>query len=370
MKVLGEDETLEIALGGRSISRVGEGELKLAVRGWSIKSQAHDSKLAAEIRAVMQEPGPALACLPRIYKGIPNEPFWRNFENPAFRAHYRLTEYGSAFITRPDVAPNIDRPDYWEKARRLWAGRDVTLIAPALKTLPMPEAASVRLVQCPPVQAWAAVDRIEEEVGRPAGPILICAGATATALAARLARKGLWAIDIGHMGHFMGAAGAWSVGREALISPGHLERSRKLLKTGGYAGGRRYAEDVLAFARELGAYGMVDYGAGKGTLKKALAADFAGPIEEYDPAVPGIDRLPKPADLIVCAEVLEHVEPDRLDAVVSHIHRLAKKGAFFAVATRPAKDETWWLKALERPGWRVERQAGDGGVLKVWVAVE
>jgi hypothetical protein len=237
------------------------------------------------------------------------------------------------------------------------------------------------------VQAYGEIDRIEEEIGKPSGPVFLVIGATATALAARLARKGLWAMDMGHLGHFMGAAGAYGLDRTTLISPAYLEQNRQLHATASYGvSGKRSCEDVLAFAREVDAFGMLDYGSGRGTLKAALVqAGFKGPIEEYDPAIEGRTNLPKPADLVTCTDVLEHVEPEKLDAVLKHIFSLAKKAAFLLIATRPAQkslpdgrnahllveDAPWWLAKLEREGWALQRlESREGRDLKVWMVRE
>lgn len=381
--ILTEDETLDIALAGRSISRVGEGELKFTLNKWDLKSQDYRPKLAEEIRRVLSVPSPALACLPRYLKTMPNEPFWRRFETQAYRDLRGLSTYGSAFISRPDVATNIDRPDYWAKVAKLWASKDVTLAGPSLKVLPMPEAASVRLVEVPVVQAYDEIDRIEEEIGEPAGPVLLVIGATATALADRLARKGLWAMDMGHLGMFMGAAGSYSLDRDALISPAYLAQNRELHAREKFGvSGKKSCADVMAFASEIAGFGLLDYGCGRGTLKAALvAAGFKGPVEEYDPAIKGRDSLPKPADLVTATDVLEHVEPEKLDAVLAHIRRLSLKGAFFVIATRKAKKTLgdgrnahllvkpaeWWLARLSASGFVIDRtEENPGHDLKVW----
>jgi len=57
---------------------------------------------------------------------------------------------------------------------------------------------------------------------------------------------------------------------------------------------------------------------------------------DYDPAVTGMDDTPLFADLVTCCDVLEHIEPERLDRVLAHIRSLARKAVFFVVATRPA----------------------------------
>ena len=120
---------------------------------------------------------------------------------------------------------------------------------------------------------------------------------------------------------------------------------------------RHYAEQVKHLAEAMGAVSILDYGCGKGCLKAALPDE---PIHEYDPAIPGKDHEPSPAHLLVSIDVLEHVEPACLDQVLDHMQRLAYRGVFLTVATRPAKKTLadgrnahlivesidWWLPKL------------------------
>jgi 2-polyprenyl-3-methyl-5-hydroxy-6-metoxy-1,4-benzoquinol methylase len=101
------------------------------------------------------------------------------------------------------------------------------------------------------------------------------------------------------------------------------------------ASGRCYAESVNEVAERFKAESILDYGCGKGTLARAVGRE----VTEYDPAVPGKDRLDPEAtfDLVVCTDVLEHVEPEHLYDVLYDIKRRARKAVFFAIATRPAK---------------------------------
>lgn len=125
-------------------------------------------------------------------------------------------------------------------------------------------------------------------------------------------------------------------------------------------GAFRWSETVLQLREELGAETVLDYGAGKRTLGIALGSP--GWFREYDPAVPEIAELPtEQADMVVCADVLEHIEPDRLDGVLEHIRTLAKKGAFLVISTRESTksledgrnahlslhDAAWWKAKLE-----------------------
>jgi hypothetical protein len=43
------------------------------------------------------------------------------------------------------------------------------------------------------------------------------------------------------------------------------------------------------------------------------------------------------ADVVVCADVMEHIEPECLDDVILHIRALAKQYAIFVIATQPSK---------------------------------
>ena len=72
----------------------------------------------------------------------------------------------------------------------------------------------------------------------------------------------------------------------------------------------------------------LDYGCGKATL---------GLPNAYDPAIPGLDSPPAPADLVVCTDVLEHVEPEFLDNVLDDLRRVTRNVLLVAVSTVPAK---------------------------------
>lgn len=97
--------------------------------------------------------------------------------------------------------------------------------------------------------------------------------------------------------------------------------------------GIKWVAKIASLADAMKCDGILDYGCGKGLLAAALPELK---IREYDPAIPGKDEEPKPADLVVCTDVLEHIEPDCLDDVLEHICRLTRQYAFLNIATRPA----------------------------------
>jgi hypothetical protein len=120
--------------------------------------------------------------------------------------------------------------------------------------------------------------------------------------------------------------------------------------------GFKYANQIAALAMSMQTQDVLDYGCGKSTL----ASNLPYKIKQYDPAIPKYSKSPSPADLVVCTDVLEHVEPEYLGEVLDHIQSLMKRKGFFMIATRPAnktlpdgrnahlivEDAKWWLSAL------------------------
>lgn len=121
-------------------------------------------------------------------------------------------------------------------------------------------------------------------------------------------------------------------------------------------GGGRHAPDILKLANSLNTRSILDYGCGKGYLAKAIP----WPIWEYDPAIPGKTEEPRPADLVVCTDVLEHIEPEKLPFVLLDLKRCVQQLGYFVIHTGAAmktlpdgrnthliqQKEKWWRKQL------------------------
>jgi uncharacterized Rossmann fold enzyme len=97
-------------------------------------------------------------------------------------------------------------------------------------------------------------------------------------------------------------------------------------------GGGKHAKTVKKLSETLKTTSVLDYGCGKGYLGKALPF----PIWEYDPAIPAKADTPRPADIVVCADVLEHIEADKLDFVLDDLRRVTKKVGYFVIHTGPS----------------------------------
>lgn len=201
--VLSEDETLDRVLAGASLARFGDGEFNLALGGTCI-TQKQVAPIAAVLRALLKYPGQCLVGIPR--QGIgPKAGFWAKYDRPDIHALFRDGPYASAFITRPDSAPWIDRPDYWKKLKSLWQGKRVTLVRGSVKSLTaemLADAAEVREIVCVPKNAYDDYGYIMSRIGD-AQTVLLCLGPTATIMAAELSQRGQHAIDLGHIGMFL-----------------------------------------------------------------------------------------------------------------------------------------------------------------------
>jgi len=153
---------------------------------------------------------------------------------------------------------------------------------------------------------------------------------------------------------------AIAVNKPPVISPDYLDLNKQLHRDNlAYGiGGEKHAPTVLKLVETMKTRSVLDYGCGKGYLAKAIPF----PIWEYDPAMPGKDEPPRPADLVVCTDVLEHIEPEHLWAVLDDLRRCTLKVGYFVIYTEPAqktladgrnahliqKPRAWWQKRLEK----------------------
>lgn len=120
-----------------------------------------------------------------------------------------------------------------------------------------------------------------------------------------------------------------------LITDNYLDLNKQLHDSNPNFGtsGRKYVDDVLKLSMSVNTQDILDYGCGKSTL--ALNLPFS--IKQYDPAILKYSEPPKKADIVVCTDVIEHIEPILLDNVLDHIESLTKVVCLITGATRPAK---------------------------------
>ncbi len=148
--------------------------------------------------------------------------------------------------------------------------------------------------------------------------------------------------------------------RPELISAPYRELSQKMHDSNPLygVGGAQHMDTVLRIAKSINSICILDYGCGKGMLAKSLPF----PIWEYDPAIPTKAEPPRPADIVVCTHVLEHIEPDKLFAVLEDLKRCVRRVGYFVIHTGPAaktlpdgrnthliqQGKDWWEKKLSK----------------------
>lgn len=97
--------------------------------------------------------------------------------------------------------------------------------------------------------------------------------------------------------------------------------------------GAAYMDFVVSLIKQVKSEDVLDYGCGKGQL----AAQLPFNIKQYDPAIEKYSALPEPADIVICTDVIEHLEEQYLENILDHIQSLTKKFAYLVIATTEAK---------------------------------
>jgi hypothetical protein len=136
-----------------------------------------------------------------------------------------------------------------------------------------------------------------------------------------------------------------------------------------------YAPMVSQIINRLGVTEMLDYGAGKGRLAKAITPDHEVKVTHYDPAIPDWDAAPDSAQLVTCIDVLEHIEPEFLCDVLDDLQRVTEFYGFYTVHTGPAvkvlsdgrnahltqQPPKWWLPKIMKRFDLIQFQANAHG---------
>ena len=124
-----------------------------------------------------------------------------------------------------------------------------------------------------------------------------------------------------------------------------------------------FAPIVADLIRQTRVQSVSDYGAGKKRLLEGLAKAGVTPAKyfPYDPVFPEYGS-PQEADLVCCIDVLEHIEPENLDAVLEELASITTGLGFFSIHMGPAgkvlsdgrnahliqQPTSWWLPKICR----------------------
>lgn len=210
----GELATLARIREGYSLSRIGDGELKV-MDGHGYSREPENPKLSKEIRLVASKP--SQRCLVGIPTMDPKGSKYRTISEDGtpvgwFRHKERFckflspdVEYYSALITRPDCGEWMLTVEYAKEIQSIWLGKRVAVIGSAdnkiHKAVEMTQPAIH--IECPYREAYREIDNLEAAaLAVDVDIVLICAGVTATCLANRLSPR-VQAVDLGSVGGFM-----------------------------------------------------------------------------------------------------------------------------------------------------------------------
>lgn len=157
--------------------------------------------------------------------------------------------------------------------------------------------------------------------------------------------------------------------REELISDAYLKEQQILhAAPRGYGGrGSKWSPVVDELLRRFSCRSMLDYGCGQGSLVRSLrtvGVDF----REYDPAISGKEEPPQePYDLVVCTDVLEHIESEKIDRVMRHLSEVTRVALFAVVSLVPTaktltdgrqahiliRSTEWWRYQFDAHGFQL-----------------
>jgi hypothetical protein len=120
------------------------------------------------------------------------------------------------------------------------------------------------------------------------------------------------------------------------------------------------ADLICKLARPLQPQNILDFGCGKSRLVDEVAARLGATAFRYDPAIEANSILPiTTADLVINTDVLEHLDEQEVDLLLSDVASISKN-VFFNISTRPAakllpsgenahatvKNANWWREKI------------------------
>lgn len=146
------------------------------------------------------------------------------------------------------------------------------------------------------------------------------------------------------------------------ISAKYIELNRELHERNEHYGskGDKWATKVDTIAERFHVKSICDVGCGKGTLGNVLSSKYQW--FDYDPAVKGKETPPTYAEMIVCTDVIEHIEPEHLENFLTFLQGKCLRICFLTVSTRAAHKTLddgrnahltiepieWWLPQLTK----------------------
>ena len=218
MKFMSDTDVVDGFLEGKSVARIGDGELRIMESIPSAFFQENDEKLRdGLIRVAETKDDNLIVCLPSPLKSLKGltlkaRAFWISnifWNRKRWGKYIDLKRiYGDTQITRPyiDYRQKKMVNEKFDNLKKAWLGRKVCLIEGKdthfgeMNDL-LSGAIEVRRILAPTKNAFNEYDSILEKAKKVDKDYiyLIALGPTATVLAAELSRNGRSAFDVGHI---------------------------------------------------------------------------------------------------------------------------------------------------------------------------
>ena len=208
--VLDVESTLRrIAERRMSFARFGDGEFRAMLNpDYTLRFQENSDAMRTDLRNVLTlngyDPAHLMLGFPVLYRTPHWQKVWSDVWPRLSTVLNRDLQYGCAHASRP-VAFRRLGPEAVRLWRDIWDGRDVCVITGEGSRFTMHPhlfdcVRSVDHLYSTPTDAYVDVGRLVEAAAeREHELFLVSLGPAGTILAAELARRGRWAIDIGHL---------------------------------------------------------------------------------------------------------------------------------------------------------------------------
>ena len=156
-----------------------------------------------------------------------------------------------------------------------------------------------------------------------------------------------------------------------------------------YSPGERLVDYFLSRVNVSADHTVLDFGCGTGRAASAIAAKTKAKVIGLDIAMNCLDQdsdvtlmecciwedIPVKGDVGYCTDVMEHIPPQHIDAVLRNIKNNIKNETFFQICTKDAsfgkdkgltlhmtvRNEGWWKRKLEEYFTLKEWSAGNTG---------
>jgi cyclopropane fatty-acyl-phospholipid synthase-like methyltransferase len=124
-----------------------------------------------------------------------------------------------------------------------------------------------------------------------------------------------------------------------IIDPSYQHQLSTMHGHGQFVRGSKILKNVQPFIEQYQPTSLLDFGCGHGALIASIQELYPTMrVEGYDPGNPNHNRMPKRSfDVIVSADVFEHIEPKYLNETLALISNKIQKAGWFRIACYPAK---------------------------------